>query len=81
MRKRGTKRPPCVLMTSTAAQSRNCAALKALLAAGADVVVVSDADLEAAVRIVEQIRGSHAGDCTRPRQRGPGANGRGKVTP
>jgi ferritin-like metal-binding protein YciE len=43
----------------TAATSKDCAAIKAILSAGAEVVVVADDALEGALRIAEKIREEH----------------------
>lgn len=50
------RRPPCALMTASAAMHADCAALKKLTEAGMEVVVVQDADFEASLRIVEKVR-------------------------
>jgi hypothetical protein len=50
------RRPPCALMTASAAMHADCAALKKLTEAGMEVVVVQDADFEASLRIVENVR-------------------------
>ena len=50
------RRPPCALMTASAAMHADCAALKKLTEAGLEVVVVQDADFEASLRIVEKVR-------------------------
>lgn len=52
------RRPPCALMTASAAMHADCAALKKLTEAGMEVVVVQDADFEASLRIVEKVRRS-----------------------
>lgn len=49
-------RPRCALMTASAAMHADCAALRKLSDAGLEVVVVQDADFEAALRIVEKVR-------------------------
>ena len=50
------RRPPCALMTASAAMHADCAALRKLTEAGMEVVVVQDADFEASLRIVEKVR-------------------------
>lgn len=49
-------RPPCALMTESAAKGSSCAALKKLAKAGCEIVVVRDKDFEASLRIIEKIR-------------------------
>ena len=49
-------RPPCALMTASAAKDSNCAALKILAKAGIEIVVVRDCDFEASLRIIERVR-------------------------
>lgn len=50
------RRPPCALMTASAAMHADCAALRKLTEAGMEVVVVQDADIEASLRIAEKVR-------------------------
>ena len=50
------RRPPCAIMTASAAMHADGAALKKLSEAGMEVVVVQDQDFEAALRIAEKVR-------------------------
>ena len=50
------KRPPCAIMTVSAVMEADCAALKKIVDAGMEVVVVPDKDFEEACRIVEKVR-------------------------
>lgn len=54
-------RPPCVLMTASAAMQADCAALRKLVESGVEAVVVQDADFENSLRIIEQVRRSTPG--------------------
>ncbi len=50
------KRPPCALMTASAAMASDCAALHKLTQAGMEVVVVQDCDFESSLRVIEKVR-------------------------
>jgi D-aminopeptidase len=50
------RRPPCALMTASAAMQADCDALKKIAEAGYEIVVVPDADFEASAIILESVR-------------------------
>lgn len=50
------RRPPCALMTASAAIFMDCKALHRIVALGFDVVVVRDEDFGPSLRVVEQVR-------------------------
>lgn len=50
------RRPPCVLMTASAALHADCDTLKKLGDAGHEIIVVQDADFEASARVLEKVR-------------------------
>lgn len=52
------RRPPCALMTASAALSANSKAIKKLAQAGFEIVVVKDEDFDGALRSIEKVRRS-----------------------
>lgn len=62
------RRPPCALMTASAAMHADCAALKKLTDSGMEVVVVQDTDFEASLRILEKVRRETANAGAVPRR-------------
>ena len=50
------RRPPCALMSKSAAIAEDSMALRKMCDAGFEVVVVLDADIEETLRIIERVR-------------------------